>query len=538
VRVALVQGDPVIGDLERNVRICTDGIACAAQAGARIALGSEMVISGYPPRDLLERTDFVEACRAACVTVAAATAGTDVIAVFGAPWDDGGRLRNAAVVAHRGVIVDVRYKSLLPTYDVFDEGRYFDPEQKPRMVEVDGIRLGITICEDIWNDPAVLPRRRYALDPLEAMQGCHVLLNLSASPFHAGKAELRRELLGRAARRLGVPAFYCNQVGGNDELLFDGGSFAVNAAGQVIAGAERFAARTLVCDAAAAPVAPPSASFEQEVHDALVMGIRDYAARCGFRTAVVGLSGGIDSAVVAALAVRALGASNVVGVGMPGPFSSEGSVTDARALAEALGIAFHLVPITPIHARFLEALAAPFAGRAPDVTEENLQARVRGTVLMAFSNKFGHLLLTTGNKSELAVGYCTLYGDMNGGLAVIADVFKTDVYRLARHINRERPIIPESTLTKPPSAELAPNQTDQDSLPPYDQLDAILRLYVEGVVSPDAIVAHGHPREVVERVVRLVVRNEYKRWQAAPALRVSARAFGSGRRLPLAQVWR
>ncbi len=535
MRVLIVQGAPIVGDVARNAALLIDAVRAAAADGVRIVLGSELMLSGYPPRDLLERADLLRACAAAADDVARATAGTGVIAVFGAPWVDRG-LRNSAVVAAGGRIVAVRHKTLLPTYDVFDEHRYFVPEVDPRPVEVDGLVLGVTICEDIWNEPGL--GRRYDADPVDRMRGAHVLLNLSSSPFHAQKQAVRADLVRRKALQVGAPVVYCNQVGGNDELLFDGGSLAVAADGRLLFQAPQFrtGSWTVALDG---PLAEAAAlPFEEEVLEALTMGVRDYAARCGFKTAVVGLSGGIDSALVAVIGARALGAENVWTIGLPGPFSSPGSITDARALAENLGTNWDMLPITPAYEALLGALAPAFTGRRRDVTEENLQARVRGTLLMALSNKFGHLVLTTGNKSEMAVGYCTLYGDMNGGLAVLSDVFKTDVYRLSHWINRERAIIPVATITKPPSAELAPNQTDQDSLPPYDQLDAILRLYVEGVVDPDAIVAAGHPRAIVERVVRMVVMSEYKRWQAAPGLRVSPRAFGSGRRIPLAQVWR
>ncbi len=533
MRVLIAQLSPVVGDVVGNADACIAAIHEAEARGARVVVCPELVVSGYPPRDLLERVDLVAACRAAAERIAAAT--TSTIAVFGCPWDDGG-LRNSAVVAHAGRIVAVRHKSLLPTYDVFDEGRYFVPETDPRPVEVDGLRLGITICEDIWNE-AGLVRHAYALDPVERVKGCDLVVNLSASPFHAGKGALRAELVSRQATQAGATLVYANMVGGNDELLFDGASLVANARGEIVFQGEQFRPGLALVDTGGPAVEPRFAAFEDEVLDALVMGTRDYAARTGFSTAVIGLSGGIDSALVAVIGARALGAHNVVGLGMPGPYSSEGSVSDARALAKNLGMPFEIVPITPAWTAFSTALAPLFAGKAPDVTEENLQARARGTVLMAVSNKFAHLLLTTGNKSEMAVGYCTLYGDMNGGLAIIGDVFKTDVYRLSRHVNAAQELIPPATLTKPPSAELAPNQTDQDSLPPYPVLDGILRLYVEGVQDTESIVARGYDRALVERVIRMVVRSEYKRWQAAPVLRVSPRAFGSGRRIPLAQRW-
>ena len=533
MRVLIAQASPVIGDVLGNTELCLAAIREAEAAGARVLVCPELVLSGYPPRDLLERADLVAACRRAAERVAAASGAC--IVVFGTPWVDGG-LRNSAVVAHRGRIVAVRHKSLLPTYDVFDEGRYFVPERDPRPVLVDGLRLGVTICEDIWNEPGLV-RHAYALDPVEWVRGCDLVVNLSASPFHSGKAAVRSELVSRQARRAGAPLVYANMVGGNDELLFDGASLVANGAGEIVFQGAQFATGLSLVETDAPAIAPRFVEFAAEVLSALTMGTRDYAQRTGFRSAVVGLSGGIDSALVAAVAARALGPDNVLGIGMPGPYSSEGSVTDARALASALGLPFELVPITPAWTAFNEALAPLFRGRKPDVSEENLQARARGTVLMAASNKFAHLLLTTGNKSEMAVGYCTLYGDMNGGLAVIGDVFKTDVYRLSRQVNADGELIPESTLTKPPSAELAPNQKDEDSLPAYAVLDGILRLYVEGVQDTEAIVARGYDRALVERVIRMVVRSEYKRWQAAPVLRVSPRAFGSGRRIPLAQRW-
>jgi NAD+ synthetase len=539
MRVTLIQTDPIIGDFTRNTRMILEGYALARRERAEVAVSGELAVCGYPPRDLLERADFLDACAAAAAAVVAGTADGGPVLVFGAPWRADGRLHNAAVVAHDGRVVAVVPKSLLPTYDVFDERRYFSPGHNPGVIAVAGLRLGVTVCEDLWNDPELTPDRRYDLDPVLRLVGADLVVNLSASPFHAGKVRLRRSLLARVAARVGAPVVYVNQVGGNDELLFDGRSFAVGADGRLLGEAAACAADTRTVDTDGVAAGAPLVTFEEEVHDALVMGLRDYAARCGFRRALVGLSGGIDSALVAVLAARALGPANVLGVGLPGPYSSEGSVTDARRLAANLGIRFELLPIIPIVDAFLHALDnGPLAGHPRDVTEENLQARTRGTLLMAISNKLGHLLLTTGNKSEMAVGYCTLYGDMNGGLAVVADLFKTEVYRLSRWINRDGEVIPQATLDKAPSAELAPNQTDQDSLPPYDVLDAILRAYVEGCVSPDAIVALGHDRALVERVVRLVVQSEYKRWQAPPALRVSPRAFGTGRRLPLAQKWR
>ncbi len=522
--------------MERNADQVIAAIEAAQAAGARVVVSTELVLSGYPPRDLLERGDLLAACRVAAQRVARATANTSVVAVFGTPWEAAG-LRNTAIVAAGGGIVAARHKCLLPTYDVFDESRYFVPEGNPRPVEIDGLSLAVTVCEDIWNEPA-LSGKHYAVDPVERLVGCDLMVNLSASPFQVGKRDTRLSLVARQAIQARAPLVYCNQVGGNDELIFDGGSMVVGKDGQLRYAAPFFAAGCFLADLDGPPVAQPVSVFEEELVSALVLGIRDYAARCGFRDVVVGVSGGIDSALVAALAVQALGPDHVWGVGLPGPYSSPGSVTDARALAENLGIRFDVLPVTQAWQSLLDTLAPAFVDRPRDVTEENLQARVRGTVLMGLANKFGLLLLTTGNKSEMAVGYCTLYGDMNGGLAPLADVYKTDVYRLARWLNRDRELIPLATIEKPPSAELAPGQTDQDTLPPYALLDALLRRVVEGAAEPAALVAEGYDRALVDRVLAMVTRSEFKRWQAAPGLRVSSRAFGVGRRIPLAQRWK
>ncbi|MDP6931428.1 MAG: NAD+ synthase [Myxococcota bacterium] len=544
MRILVGQLSPIVGDVRGNLTRCLDAVERARAAGVQLLVLPELVLCGYPPRDLLERTDLLDSCARATEQLVAASGG--LVVVFGAPLRDERGLRNAAVVASDGQRVAVVPKTLLPTYDVFDERRHFVPGEGSEPVRVGGVTLGVTVCEDLWMDEGVgleqaetgiRKDQSYGVDPVDGLGGCDLVLNLSASPFHAQKRDLRLELLRRQARRLGAPVVYCNMVGGNDELLFDGQSLVVRPDGQALAVGPSCREAWIEVDLAGDPVPVPHRCWEEEVHDALVMGIRDYAHRCGFRTALLGLSGGIDSAVVAVLAAEALGARQLLAVGMPGPFSSEGSVSDARALAEGLGVSFEQVPIGRIHQTFLDGLARLFVGRESDVAEENLQARERGAILMALSNKLGHLLLTTGNKSELAVGYCTLYGDMNGGLAVISDLFKTDVYRLARWLNRDQELIPQAILDKPPSAELAPDQCDQDSLPAYEDLDAILKLYVEGTVDPERIIAAGHPRERVERVVTLVVRSEYKRWQAAPGLRVSPRAFGTGRRIPLAQRW-
>lgn len=548
MRVCIGQIAPIVGDIAANGVRCREVIARAVEGSARVVLLPELVICGYPPRDLLHRRDLLLACREEAERVAAATAGSDVIAVFGCPWESGG-LRNSAVVAHHGEIVAVRHKTLLPTYDVFDERRYFVPETSPRLVEVGGLTLAVTVCEDLWNEPGMFPggadspaanTHSYGIDPVARLSGADLMVNLSASPFHHGKARVRRQLVQAQAVQARAPLVYCNQVGGNDELVFDGASLVADARGRIVAELKSFRDEVVIVETEGPALERVGSepTFEEEVLDALTLGVRDYAARCGFKQALVGLSGGIDSALVLAIAARALGAGNCLAMGMPGPFSSAGSVDDARDLAANLGVRFDLVPITDVVRQYEGALADVFSGRARDATEENLQARARGGILMAISNKLGHLVLTTGNKSELAVGYCTLYGDMCGGLAVISDVFKTDVYRLCTHLNRDGIVIPQATIDKPPSAELAPDQTDQDSLPPYAVLDAILRLYVEQQLGIEEIVAAGFERGVVERVVGLVVRSEYKRWQAAPGLRVSQRAFGTGRRMPVAQRWR
>jgi NAD+ synthase (glutamine-hydrolysing) len=540
MRVLMAQVSPVVGDVAGNESLVLEALAAGRRHGAEVVVLPEMVISGYPPRDLLDYDGFIDACEAACRRVAAATRPGDPVLVFGTPWRDEHGLRNAAVVAFEGAVAALRFKSLLPTYDVFDESRYFDEERQPTPVHVAGMTLGITVCEDLWIDTELLPRFRYDIDPLDHLQGCDAILNLSASPFHAGKGGLRRALFTRRAARAQAPVFFVNQVGGNDELLFDGRSMAVAPDGSLLAQGAGFEPAYLLVDTQQpGPVELPREAFEPELDAALTMGLRDYAHRCGFRSAVLGLSGGIDSAVVCVLAAQALGPENVHAVAMPGPFSSGASLEDARQLAMNLGVHFEILEIAPAYDAYRQILARRFAHKARfDVTEENLQARVRGNLIMALSNKEGHLVLTTGNKSELAVGYCTLYGDMAGGLAVISDVFKTDVFRLARWYNRERELIPAHIIERPPSAELAPDQTDEASLMPYDQLDPILKLYLEERWDPSAIEAQGHDPAAVRRAVQLVIRSEYKRWQAAPGLRVTVHAFGTGRRHPLAQRWR
>jgi NAD+ synthetase len=452
-----------------------------------------------------------------------------------------------------GKIIWRTHKSLLPTYDVFDEDRYFEPAKNATPFEFNGRKLGITICEDIWNDEDFWPERLYRRDPIKELitQGAEIILNLSASPWHDGKERTRLAMLQRVARDERVPLAQVNLVGANDELIFDGHSVALDSRGEVTALGKGFAEEILVADleagGASVPVphcgisslAPPKfPPREQQIFSALSLGIRDYVHKCGFKSVIVGLSGGIDSALVAVLAVEALGADQVLGISMPARYSSEGSLSDAGALAKNLGIRYEVLPIEPVFQSVEKQLANAFAGTKPNEAEENVQSRLRGVTLMALSNKFGALVLTTGNKSEMAVGYCTLYGDMCGALAVIADVFKTDIYKLARWLNRERIIIPEASITKPPSAELRPNQTDQDSLPPYETLDQILDAYVVKNLGKEEIIRRGFDAAVVNDVINKVTFSEYKRRQAAPGLKVSPRAFGMGRRIPIAQRFR
>jgi len=538
MRVLLGQIAPVIADLAGNLEQCRGALAAGHAAGVDVVLLPELAVCGYPPRDLLSRPGFVRACESAVQALAAETTTGGPILIFGAPAQTPEGLYNGAFVAADGEVVAVRHKTLLPTYDVFDETRYFRSADANRPVEIRGLRLGITICEDLWNDPELFPSLRYTTDPLSSLTGCDAIMNLSASPFHADKANVRFALLQRKAAQANAPILYVNQVGGNDELLFDGHSLAVHADGRLLGQGSRFETGQVVVDTTAETNEQLVDLADAEEHArALTMGVRDYATRCGFQEAVIGLSGGIDSAVVCAIAARALGPENVLGVTMPGPYSSEGSVRDAYALAANLGMHCITLPIAEAYQAFRRIVDERFTGRPFDVTEENLQARSRGALLMAISNKERRLVLTTGNKSELAVGYCTLYGDMVGGLAVIADLYKTEVYTLARWLNREGEVIPQATIDKPPSAELAPDQKDEDSLPPYPVLDEILSRYLEERADRSAIIACGHDPELVDRVIGMIRRAEYKRWQAAPGLRVSSKAFGSGRRIPLAKRW-
>ena len=515
--------------------------------GAEFVLAPELFLCGYPPRDLLQREDFVEANLTALAETAGQTGAVPLCVGFVDRNSErpGRALRNSAAVLQNGKIIWRTTKSLLPTYDVFDEDRYFEPAKNIAPFEFNGRKLGITICEDIWNDEDFWPERLYRGDPVRELiaQGAEIILNLSASPWHDGKEKTRLEMLRRVARDEKIPLAQVNAVGANDELIFDGHSVVLNSSGELLALGPGFAEEILVVDlkqsgkqkAENGNDFPPR---EQQLFSALSLGVRDYVRKCGFKSVIVGLSGGIDSALVAAIAADALGAENVLGVSMPARYSSSGSLTDAERLAKNLGIRYEVLPIEPVFKSVEAQLKSVFAGTKPNEAEENIQSRLRGVTLMALSNKFGALVLTTGNKSEMAVGYCTLYGDMNGALGPIADVLKTDVYKISRWVNREREIIPADSITKPPSAELRPNQTDQDSLPPYEILDAILDLYVVKNLGKAEIVARGFDAAVVNDVVNKINFSEYKRRQAAPGLKVSPRAFGMGRRIPVAQKFR
>jgi len=549
MRVALAQINTTVGDLPGNESRILKAYRSGSDSGADLVVFPELTLTGYPPRDLLLKDAFVEANLAALDRLAKATGKAGLVVGFvGRSGRNPGRgLTNSVALLAEGTIVALRHKTLLPTYDVFDEDRYFDPAEANDPVPFRGHQLGLTVCEDLWNDEDFWRERRHRLNPAARLveAGATVLINLSASPWHLGKERTRHAMLSQLAAKSRVPVVYVNLVGGNDELVFDGQSCVLDSNGHRISQARAFASDQALVDLRASqPSNPESPCDEQRLHDALVLGTRDYLEKCGFRSAVVGLSGGIDSAVVACLAVAALEPNNVRGLSLPSEFSSQGSLDDAQDLARNLGIAYDVVPIQPPFEAMKTRLAPLFSGRPEDTTEENLQARLRGVTLMAMSNKFGSLLLTTGNKSELAVGYCTLYGDMCGGLAVISDVPKTLVYRLARWINEDALrrtgglLIPESSITKPPSAELRPNQTDQDSLPPYDVLDAILEGYVVEDQSAEDLIRSGLDAVAVRRVVRLIDGSEYKRRQAAPGLKVTSRAFGVGRRIPIAQRWK
>jgi NAD+ synthase/NAD+ synthase (glutamine-hydrolysing) len=541
VKIALGQINPTVGDFSGNAAKIVDFGHRAQAAGAGMILFPELSVCGYPPRDLVERPSFVVRNRETVERIAAETRGIAVICglVTPADSDTGKSAMNSAALLMDGKVAFVQSKMLLPTYDVFDEMRNFAPAKAQELFSFCGNRMALTICEDAWNDKHFWTKRLYTVDPVEVLirAGGNFVLNISASPFWMGKRELRRDMLASIAHQHKVPVVLVNQVGGNDSLVFDGSSLVLNSDGNIVAQGRSFEedliffdSKTLIGD-----MHDQISGDDASVYSALVLGTRDYMHKCGFQKAIIGLSGGIDSALTAVIAADAVGPENVIGVGMPGPYSSQGSVDDARALAKNLGIRFELLSINHVFEAYRETLRGVFAGCKEDVTEENIQSRARGTMLMALSNKFGAIVLSTGNKSELGVGYCTLYGDMAGGLAVISDVPKTLVYRLSEYVNSRRAAIPQATLEKPPSAELRPGQKDSDSLPPYEVLDAVLEDYVEDSHPAERIAAErGFDIEVVRRVIRMVDRAEYKRQQAAPGLKISAKAFGYGRRLPIA----
>jgi len=541
VKIALGQINPTVGDFSGNAAKIIDFARRARQAGAGLILFPELSVCGYPPRDLVERPWFVARNRETLDHIATATPDIAVICglVTPAHAETGKSVMNSAALLEDGKLAFLQSKMLLPTYDVFDEMRNFAPARAQELFDFCGKRMALTICEDAWNDKDFWNKRMYGFDPVETLvrAGGNFVLNISASPFWLGKRELRRDMLATIARNDHVPVVMVNQVGGNDSLLFDGSSLVLNREGEIIAQGKSFE-EDLVCFDSATLTGEMHWQIEGEeasAFAALVLGTHDYVRKCGFRKVIVGLSGGIDSALTAVIAAEAVGPDNVIGVGMPGPYSSLGSIADARALAQNLGIRFELLPIGPIVESYRQTLKDVFSGLKEDVTEENIQSRARGSLLMALSNKFNAIVLSTGNKSELAVGYCTLYGDMVGGLAVISDVPKTLVYGISRYLNSRRPLIPQASLEKPPSAELRPNQKDSDTLPPYDVPDAILEDYVEESHSPARIAEErGFDLQQVRSVTRMIDRAEYKRQQAAPGIKITAKAFGYGRRFPIA----
>jgi len=542
VKIALGQINPTIGDFTGNSKKIIESARHALARGAEMVLFPELAVCGYPPRDLLEKPAFVERNQQVINEIAHAVPRITVVCGFvsSAKVETGKSVMNSAAILRDGAVQFVQSKMLLPTYDVFDELRYFDPAKSQKLFPSSGKQFAVTICEDAWNDKNFWHRRLYSVDPVDELllAGGNFVINISASPFHLGKRELRRQMLETIARDNKVPILFVNQVGGNDSLIFDGSSMVISPDGRIVTQARSFEEDLVVFD---------SETMQGDMHEqtspgvssayaALVLGTRDYVRKCGFSKVVIGLSGGIDSALTAAIAVDALGKENVTGIAMPSQYSSEHSIKDARELACKLGIRFEVMPIGAIFDEYRKSLSPMFSGLPENVAEENIQSRIRGNILMAFSNKFGELVLTTGNKSEVAVGYCTLYGDMVGGLGVISDVPKTMVYDLSRYVNSLKPVIPQSTMDKPPSAELRPGQKDSDSLPPYEILDTILEDYVEDYRTAEEIAAnHGYDEQVVRDVIRMIERSEYKRQQAAPGLKITPKAFGVGRRFPIAQ---
>jgi NAD+ synthetase len=541
MQLGIAQINPVVGDFPGNAKRLLAAYRECLEGGAELVVAPELALAGYPPRDLVFKSGFVAKCLQALDYLAGEIGEVPLVVGYVDHHHrshPGKPCRNAAAWLEQGSVRHRIWKTLLPTYDVFDERRYFEPGERVEPISWRGLRIGVTICEDIWTED-YLQRPLYDRDPVRelAARGIDLLLNLSASPFHLGKPALRRSMIGAVAANARVPVVYCNAVGGNDQLIFDGHSLAVSAAGQVVAELPGFVEHCRVLDPFQSPASPtPAVEAEpDQLYRALTLGLRDYVTKCGFTSVCLGLSGGIDSALTATLAAAAVGPDKVHGLTLPSEFSSAGSVEDSLALARNLGIRCDVVPIGGAFAAIKEAMRPVFAGLPEDLTEENMQARIRGTLLMALSNKHGHLLLTTGNKSELAVGYCTIYGDMCGGLAVISDLPKARVYQVSRWLNREREVIPWATIEKPPSAELRPDQKDQDTLPPYDTLDAILELYVEHHLATDDIIARGFDESTVRWIQRRVDLNEWKRHQAAPGLRVTSKAFGIGRRMPIVQ---
>ncbi|MCP6759420.1 MAG: NAD+ synthase [Fischerella sp. CENA71] len=552
MKIAIAQLNPTIGDLPKNAQKILEAAQQAVAKGARLLLTPELSLCGYPPRDLLLNPSFVEAMSITLQQLArdlppnlAVLVGT-VEENLQAKKTGGKTLFNSIAWLEAGKVKQIFYKRLLPTYDVFDEHRYFEPGLQANYFTLDDINIGVTVCEDLWNDEEFWGKRSYTVNPIAdlAILGVDLIVNLSASPYTLSKQRFREAMLSHSAVRFRQPIIYTNQVGGNDDLIFDGRSFALNRQGEIICRSRGFDTDLSIIefdqearDFKLGLIAPNCECEEEEIWQALVLGVRDYVRKCGFNQVVLGLSGGIDSSVVAAIATAALGKENVLGVLMPSPHSSDHSVTDALALAANLGIKTHTLPIGDLMQVYDKIFADLFADTEFGLAEENIQSRIRGNLLMAISNKFGHLLLSTGNKSEMAVGYCTLYGDMNGGLAVIADVPKTRVYALCRWLNRNGEIIPDNVLTKAPSAELKPGQVDQDSLPPYDILDDILQRLIQDHQSPAQIISAGHDAAVVDKVIKMVARAEFKRRQAPPGLKITDRAFGTGWRMPIASNW-
>jgi NAD+ synthase (glutamine-hydrolysing) len=551
MKIAIAQLNPTIGDLSGNAKHILEASQKAAKEGVRLMLTPELSLCGYPPRDLLLSPDFVESISRKLQELVLKLPPQLAVLVGTVELNPHATLKgqkplfNSMALLDEGKVKKIFHKRLLPTYDVFDEARYFEPGYQANSFFLHPLKIGVTICEDLWNEEDFWGKRNYEINPIEdlAALGVDLIVNLSASPYTVGKQKLREAMLGYSASRYQTPIIYANQVGGNDDLIFDGNSVAFNRTGEVICRAKAFDSDLEIIefdeqkkDLLPTAIAPLPETAEAEIFSALVLGVKDYARKCGFSKVILGLSGGIDSSLVAAIATEAMGRENVLGVLMPSPYSSEHSITDAEALVKNLGIQSHLSPIGDIMEAYDKLLEPIFTGTEFGIAEENIQSRIRGNLLMAIANKFGHLLLSTGNKSEMAVGYCTLYGDMNGGLAVIADVPKTRVFSICHWLNRNREIIPHNVLIKPPSAELKPGQLDQDSLPPYEILDDILERAIHHHQSATQIVKAGHDRAVVNKVMRLIARAEFKRQQAPPGLKITDRAFGTGWRMPIASA--